>query len=293
MRCTGFLACLLMVAVPFSRAICAEDESAIEHKESLGLPKVPSRAAIQKDGESDTKIALWIQSFIEAKEKKANTELETLKKNVRAEEEARITAEKERRRRQDKFDQSWGTVGAGSSNGKRANLRLKLNFQIVEIETYRTLADTDRALQGVANEIAQGLSGLDRDGDGKLSADEYRDAGAVVVSTLRLFQNIDANADGMITEEELDSARRVPPNIAAAIRMGRDGASVANFKIKPFDADGNGVLDVDERKALTTAFVELAVRLGHDADFYKSIADSLSKAREIVAAKFADVEVAP
>lgn len=293
MRCTGFPAALLILSFSTALVFGADEEPAIEHKESLGLPKVPSRAAIAKDGEGAAKISLWIQNFIDAKEKKAYAELETLKKNARAEEETRLAAEKERRRRQDKYDQSWGTVGASEKNGKRANLRLKLQFQIVEIDTYRNLADTNRALQAVANDIAQGLSGIDRDGDGKLSGDEYRDAASIVVSTRRLFQAIDGNNDGMITEEELETARRVPPNLSAAIRAGREGASVANFKIKPYDVDGNGVLDVDERKALTTAFVELAVRLGSDADFYKSIADNLSKAREIVAAKFADVEVTP
>lgn len=291
MRCTGF--CLFLLAARFTQVFGAESD-AIEHKEALGLPKVPSRAAIMKEGEtSSVKLAEWIRQFIEAKEKKANVELETLKKNVRAEEEARLAAEKERRRRQDKYDASWGTVGAAAGNGKRGNVRLKLQFQVVEIDTYRTLAETSRYLQAAASEIAQSLSGLDRDGDGKLGGDEYRDAASVAVSSKALFQPIDANADGLITEEEIDAARRVPPNTSAAIRAGRQGASAPNFKIKPFDADGNGVLDVDERKAFSTALVELAVRLGHDTDFYRSVADNLSKAREIVAVKFADVEVAP
>ena len=100
-------------------------------------------------------------------------------------------------------------------------------------------------------------------------------------------------ANGMISDEELDAARKVPANLSAAIRAGREGTSAPNFKIKPYDADNNGVLDVDERKALATSFVEISVRLGQDADFYKTVADNLAKAREIVAAKFSDIEVAP
>lgn len=270
-------------------------EAILERREIAALPKVPSRATILKDAGTDSaKIGQWVHTVIEAKEKKANVELEDLKKKVRAEEDVRYAAERERRRRQEKYDQSFGgAVGGAAQKEKRAPIHMKLDFQVLEIDAYRAISETERQLQAVANEIAQNLSSLDHDGDGKLTENEYRDAAAIVVSTKRLFQSMDANGDGMISDDEIESARKLPQNMSAAIRAGREGASAPNFKIKPFDADSNGVLDVDERKALASAFVEISVKLGQEADFYKTVADNLAKAREIVAAKFADIEVAP
>ena len=91
-------------------------EAILERREIASLPKVPSRDTIMKDAGSDTaKIGQWVRSVIEAKEKKANVELEQLKKTARAEEDARLTAERERRRRQEKYDQSFGGAVGGSS----------------------------------------------------------------------------------------------------------------------------------------------------------------------------------
>jgi Ca2+-binding EF-hand superfamily protein len=295
MRSIACLSGVILAALVSFTVTCAEEpEAIVEKKEMPVLPKVPVRSAILKDGENESAtISNWVKAFMEGKEKKANIELEELKKNARAQEETRAAAEKERKRRQDKYDQNFGTVGASASSTRRAPLRMKLDFQVLEIDTFRAISETQRAMQGLANDIAKNLTSLDRDGDGKLKDDEYREAGAIVVATRRMFSSIDANSDGFISEEELDLARKLPPNMSAAIRAGKPGAAAANFKIKPFDKDGDGVLDVDERKALASAFVDLSVKLGQEADFYKAVSDNLAKAREIVAGKFAEVEVGP
>jgi len=264
------------------------------------LPKVPSRVAILKgletgdpDKEGD-KIGEWVMGLIAAKEKRANTELEAIKKRLRSEESARQAAERDRQRRADKYDETWGALGTKtSSGGSGGATHIKLDFQVPEIETYRVAMAVCRVREALANDVVETLPRLDRNGDGRLTENEYRDAGAILTATSRLFQKLDANDDGILNEAEIEAARELPRNATAAIRTGRPTAESAGFKIKPYDADSDGVLDVNERKALTMAYVDVALRAGQEAAFYQRVIEALATAREVVAGKFADIEVTP
>jgi hypothetical protein len=255
------------------------------------LPKVPSRAIIAKQAGADDQkpINEWVQKLIDGKEKRAQTELEAYKKQFIAEERRRQMEERDRERRQERLE----IGGAPIKREANAPIHIKMEFQVPEITAYRAIADTLRAHQEISNAVAQTLAKLDRDGDGKLSAEEYREAGAILASTLRIFQPLDSNADGLITEAEIDAAREVPRNIPDAIKAGKAAVDASNFRIKTYDANGDGVLDVDERKALVMAYVDASLRAGQDAAFYNKVADTLTTSREMVAAKFADVEITP
>jgi Ca2+-binding EF-hand superfamily protein len=172
-------------------------------------------------------------------------------------------------------------------------VRLRLTFQVPEITTYRLAVEACHARQTLANDIVEALGRLDRNGDGKVSSDEYRDAGAIISAATRLFEKLDPNDDGCLTADELETARTLPRNAAEALRLGRATAEAKTFRIKPFDKDADGTLDMDERKALTMAFVDASLRAAQDAAFYALVAESLSAARDLVAAKFTEVEIAP
>ncbi|HYG78597.1 MAG TPA: hypothetical protein VEK08_26595 [Planctomycetota bacterium] len=275
--------------------LSAADAPFAAERSEISLLKAPSRDAIIKGEKAEpARIHAWAGAFIQAKEKRANVELEALKKKMIAEEEERVATEKDRQRRQEKYNQNFGNIGAsGSRSAQKGRIRMNLDFQVPELETYRAVIETLRLQQALATDIGQVLSLLDRDGDGKLSGDEYRDAGAMALSTARAFQKLDANADGFITEDEIVLARGIPASAQSAIRSGRSAASAIGYKIKNHDTDGNGVLDLNERKAMATVFTDLSIRLGQEADFYKSLVEAIILAREPVAAKFADIEVVP
>ena len=259
------------------------------------LPRVPAQATIIKSPSGDETAAVkeWARAFIEVKEKRALLELKTIKEQVKTEEAARAREEEEARQRQQRYDQSLGVLGMVGPAERRGPLHVRLDFMVPEIQTYRVAAEVSRARQALANDVVAALGRLDRNGDGKLTDDEYRDAGALASATTGLFAPLDANGDGYLTAEELEAGRNLPENAAAALRMGRLAASTKDFRIKPFDANGDGSLGVDERKAMTMSFVDASVRAARDASFYATVAESLAAARSLIAAKYADVEVAP
>lgn len=273
--------------------------AASEEKSVIALPKVPSRATIVKDlknGESESKrVSDWVQVFIEAKEKKARAELEVLREKYKLEEATREYAEKERKRREERQNQRWGSLGPKTvSADRKSGVRLKVDFVVPEVETYRIASDIYRTHQALCNDIVEVLSKLDRDADGRLTVEEYRDVAALVNSSGRIFLSMDKNNDGMITEGEIEQMLNVPANAAAALRLGRPAEGEAEVtRIKVWDADNDGELNVNERKALSMNFVTQSLRATENAAFYRNVADTLSAARNLVATKFSELEILP
>jgi hypothetical protein len=269
----------------------AEEEGLQQPKKTI-MPKVPSRSAIVKPNESEAKsIGQWANAFIAAKEKKAEAELEVFKKTVLEEERTRQAEERNRLRRHERNDLL--KTSANPTVKKGGPIRIQLDFQVPEIAIYRLAVELCLTEQKLANDVVEALSRMDKDNDGKLTNEEYKNAGALIITTRNVGQKLDSDADGMISEEELEAVRRLPENSAAAIDTGRESASTLTFKIKSFDSDNNGVLDVDERKRMVMSYVDAALRSEQEAQFYRSVADSLAGARASVAEKFADVLVAP
>jgi Ca2+-binding EF-hand superfamily protein len=263
------------------------------------VPKVSTRTTILKNVDSrdaekeSVRLREFVREMIEAKEKRANDELKVMLAKIREEENARIAAEKERRRRQENYEGSWGTLSRSGKLSDAAPSRIRLDFQVPEIESYRRATDAARHLETLANDVLATLPRLDRDGDGRLALDEYREATAMVVGSTRIFGSLDGRGDGLITDTDLEAVKNSASTAAAATKSGKTTAEAAGYKLKTYDGDSDGVLDVEERKALTMAFVEAALRWKNEAEFYSKMADGLLIARQVVAAKFADVEVNP
>lgn len=260
---------------------------------TAGLARVPTRAAIMKDQASEAKrVPEWVASFMEAKERKASVELDVIRKTVQAEEGKRMEDERERRRREENYKRSIGEYVPVKKDEKGSS-RIKLDFQVPEIETYRLASETCLQCKALADSIADFLSRLDRDGDGKLTADDYVDAGAISAGSTKLLGPLDANGDGVLTEEELAAAQKLPRNGATALRQGRAVTQVPNYRVKTFDKDANGDMSTDEYKSMVMTYVEASLRYESDAAFYKQLSDSLVQARAVSAARYAELDVAP
>jgi hypothetical protein len=299
-------ACLLLAAFslfPFLAFAAENEESAKKDADTValrGLPRVPTRATLLKglgthdaDAEAEA-LRRWARELILAKEKKAQSELETITKKVRAEERARLAAETERQRRQEKYDETWGNFWVRSTRaGTPAPAHLKLDFLVPEIETYRLAAEVCRARAALAGDILAQLSRLAGNAQGALTDEAYMSAGAIWLGCSGLFQNLDYPEDGYLTEAKLEAARDLPRNARAALGAGRSGAEASGFRIQPYDVKGAGTLDVEARKAMTMAYVEIALRSAAEAEFYKNAADLLAALRQSAAARFSDVEIAP
>jgi len=288
MRCMYILMGMMLAAAAFSADATLRT-----------LPRVASRTTVLKDIDTKdadkeaSRIREFVREMIDAKEKRANDELKVMLAKIKEEENARVAAEKERRRRQENYEGSWGALSRSSKSIDAAPSRIRLDFQVPEIDSYRQAAQAARQLETLANDVLQTLPKLDRDGDGRLSLDEYREATAMVVGSGRVFGGLDGRGDGMITDADLQAVKNSPAAASAATKAGKSTAEAAGYKMKTYDADSDGVLAVEERKALTMAYVEAALRWKTEADFYNKMADGLLIARQVVAAKFADVEVNP
>jgi hypothetical protein len=261
------------------------------------LPRVPTRASMLKDidpkdtDKATSRARQWADDLIKAKEKRATEELEIIKKKVLESERARLKEQQERMRKREKYDQAYGIEA--TTGDKRAAVRVKLDFVVLEIDHFRRIADIYRLQEQLATDVVTALPKLDRDGDGKLTDDEYRDAAAIVSAASRLFVNLDVNEDGFVSESESDAAKGTPSTAIDAIQAGRISVDTPGYKIKNYDTDGDGALSVQERKELGNAFLAVAIQAGRDAIFYRTLTDALSISRQIAATKFENIEVVP
>ncbi len=274
-----------------------QDQRVQELLAQMALPRIPTREFLLKgtDGKEDTeatKSGQWVSEFIAKKKVKADAEVDELKKKVQEEDQAQKAKEKERQRRLAKLA-TYDDMQLLRRESKQTTIRVKLEFQVPEIETCRRAADLCKQRKALADDVVETLSHLDRNNDGKLSAEEYSDACAIVIASAKLFQQIDSNNDGLLSEAEIDAAKLIPKDAAEARIAGHQASSIPNTRIKSFDVNGDGVLDAEERKVLSMAFVEVALNAQKEADFYRKLADSLTVSREIVAIKFANLVISP
>ena len=300
----ALVALAVLLAAPMSLrasdrddAEAVQDRRAVELAAQLTLPRIPTRDSLLKgtDGKPDTesaKLAQWVAEVIGKKKERADAEVAEMKKKVNQDEEARLARERERQRRLARINNAEDLEPLlKEKESKPIAVRVKLEFQAPEIDTCRRAEQVCRQRKALADDIVNVLSKLDRNNDGILSADEYTDALALLIGAGRLFQQIDANEDGFLSDAEIDAARQLPRDGNEARVNGRQAASLPNARIKPYDANADGVLDGEERKALEMAFVSAALKAEKEADYYRRLGDALSVSRDIIAAKFADTVI--
>ncbi len=260
------------------------------------LPKVPTLATIVGEGNAKAQTTKWVQELMKKKETKARVEIVLLKQKLIAEQESQDTEEKERIRRKNLYDKAHGTLfdTQFSNEKKKRSIKLKLEFQVPEIDMYRRLIAVYKTRAALASSVVEALTKLDRDNDGKLTADEYRDAAYIYLATQRLFTSVDNDGDGYISFGEVEAAKSLPVDAAAAMTTGsasKDANNSSALVIKGFDADKDGVLTIAERKALSSAYLEIELKSLQEADAYQKLFDDLSTARQSTATKFENLTV--
>src|SRR5690242_19426177 len=143
----------LILAACVAVASGAEESARKTEAQLRALPKVTARSVILKDIDAkdsekeSARTRQFIQDLIEAKEKKANQELAALMKKIKDDEDAKAAAEKERRRREQNYEGSWGALVGRSSSRQQGALKVKLDFQVLEIETYRAAAESCKRME--------------------------------------------------------------------------------------------------------------------------------------------------
>jgi hypothetical protein len=295
-----------LVVLLTSHAVVAsdrDDAEAIQDKRvqeilaQAAIPRIPTRDSLLKgtDGKDETEVTKsgdWVAEFIAKKKSKADAEVDELRKKVQEEDATRVAKEKERQRRLSKVS-NYDDLVPVRRESKPVAIHVKLDFQVPEIETCRRAAEVCKQRKALADDIIDLLSQLDRNNDGRLSTDEYVDACAIVISSAKLFQQVDANDDGQLSEAEIENAKLLPKDAAEARVQGHAAALVPNTHVKAYDVNNDSILEAEERKTLSMAYVEISIRAQKEADFYRRLADSLTVSREIVAIRFADMVIAP
>ena len=92
---------------------------------------------------------------------------------------------------------------------------------------------------------------------------------------------------------EIDNSRTLPADGIAAITAGSSTkeANSGIYKIKDFDSNADGVLSVNERKAMSSAYLDIALKSKQEAEGYQKLVDDLQTLRQDAAAKFERVTV--
>ncbi|HLX64294.1 MAG TPA: EF-hand domain-containing protein [Planctomycetota bacterium] len=259
------------------------------------LPKVPTLATIVGDGNPKTQPDKWIADLIKKKEIKARVEIVMIKQKFLAEQDAKDAEERERIRRRQMYDKALGTLFDTTpvqGEAKKKTMTMKLDFQVTEMEVYRRLIDALKIRGALASDVVETLTRLDRDNDGKLTGEEYRDAACIFNATQRLFSAVDNDGDGYLTVAEIEAAKTLPANGAAALAEGiKNAANSDTFMIKGFDANKDGVLSIEERKALSSAYLEISLKAAQEVAAYQKLLDDLSTARQAAAAKFENLTI--
>ena len=277
----------------------ADDNASLADPNAMqAIPKVPTMATIVGDGDPALQRRLWAQNLIKKKEIKARVEVVILKKKLLEEADAASVEEKDRQRRTERYNNSFRKEGelalpSGAGEGKKRVLTLRLEFQVPEIDSYKKLIEVFKIRATLAENIVTTLTKLDRDADGKLSGDEYRDAALLYLATQRLFHSIDNDDDGYFSASEIEAAKTLPADGIAAITAGSatKEANSGVYKIKDFDINGDGVLSVSERKAMSSAYLDVGLKARQEAENYQKLVDDLLTLRQATAAKFANVTV--
>ncbi len=289
---------LTLVLLACGAVWCEEPDEAPKPADEAALqaiPKVPTLATIIGDGNPKTAPSKWVQDLMKKKETKARVEIVLLKQKLIAQQEAQDVEEKERIRRKLAYDKAHGTLfdTAPATEPKKRTIKMKLEFQVAEIETYRRLIEAYKVRAALADSVVESLTKLDRDNDGKLTGDEYRDAAHIFLATQRLFSAVDNDGDGYISLAEIDAAKTLPADGAAALAAGSGmkDANSGTLIIKDFDADKDGVLTINERKALSSAYLDISLKSTHEADAYQHLLDEMLTARQASAAKFENLTI--
>lgn len=259
------------------------------------LPKVPTMATIVGTGNPRTQPGKWVQELLKKKETKARVEIVLLKQKLIADQEAQNAEDRERVRRRQLYDKALGTLfdtEPTRQDGKKKMISMKLDFQLAEMETYRRLVEVYNKRAALAADVVETLTRLDRDSDGKLTGEEYRDAAYIFNATQRLFLAVDNDGDGYFSIHEIDAAKAIPANGAAALAAGaKEAATTDTFLIKGFDANKDGVLRIEERKAISSAYLDIALKSTQEANSYQKLYDDLATARQAAAAKFENLTI--
>lgn len=290
-----------LTLIPFLVLICAclraeDSEIAKPANESQALPKVPTLATVAGDGSVKNASSKWVQELMTKKETKARVEIVLLKQKLIAEQETKDVEEKDRARRKQLYDKALGTLFDAQAAGetKTRTIRMKLEFQVPEIEMYRRLVDVYKARSTLATSVVEAITKLERDNDGKTTPESYRDAAYIFIATQRLFLSVDNDGDGYIALSEIDAAKELPASAAAAMTAGansKDATTGGALIIKGFDVDKDGVLNISERKALSSAYLQASLKSQQDADAYQKLLDELITARQSTAAKFENLTI--
>jgi|ERR1043165_2085356 Ca2+-binding EF-hand superfamily protein len=292
------VAIFLCVCLFCMSAWCQEGDDAPKSADETvlhALPKVPTLATIIGKGNARTEPGKWVQELLKKKETRARVEIVLLKQKLIADQEAQNAEERERIRRRQLYDKALGSLfdtEPTKQDGKKKLISMKLDFQLPEMEAYRRLVEVYQKRAALASDVVETLTRLDRDSDGKLAGEEYRDAAYIFNATQRLFLAVDNDGDGYISSNEIDAAKVLPADAAAALAAGaKEAATTDTFLIKGFDADKNGVLRIEERKALSSAYLDIALKSTQEAANYQRLHDDLSAARQVAAAKFENLTI--
>jgi hypothetical protein len=259
------------------------------------LPKVPT---LEKIGTTPKQIDAWVQGLIQKKEIKARVEVVLLKQRILAEQREAIAADKERIRREERYNASFGgplrggNAEAGGAKKNRA-IKVKLAFQVPELDMYKRVLEAYKLRAALAAGAVETLTRIDRNADGKLSGDEYRDAGNLVLATRKLFRSLDTDNDGLISLAEIEAARQLPASGAEAISAGSQMKEANNGPdpLKDYDKKGTGELGLAELKALSSAYLVAALDAQKAVEHCQKVIDALATAQQASAAKFENLTI--
>ncbi|MCX7804428.1 MAG: hypothetical protein N3A38_04475 [Planctomycetota bacterium] len=245
---------------------------------------VPSRAKMDVEGPSGIsygKLERFVSGLLKDQIQRARREIAEFKREREERKRKEAEAMREAARRREAIGGA-APVEKKTPASTEETYRVSVNLNVPELALYRSGIRALRHQSAVCAAATAFLAELDKDGDEKLTGEEYKRALALYKLASRALQPLDRNGDGIVSDREIEALLAVPRNVKEAVEKALEAGRIENVRIPVYDRDRDGTLDLSEAKDFAMGFASAAIAADSDRAFYATVVDAIREAERRV-----------